>query len=457
MSGLHSRLIQKQSQMMAPCLQESVRLLQLSSIDFMQEMRAMLDSNPFLEGAADDPLLEDPAPDGERESWQWDGLGQGSVASPASGDCDAMSLVAGQVTLADHLRVQLNVQSLEPRDLAVALAIVDSLEDDGLLRTPLDEIAPCVGLKPMASWMEMRVGLRRVQALEPTGVGARSLQECLLLQAVEIKDPARRAVVRRILEGHLDALAVSRDASALARLMGWPLAQVQAACDDIRRMNPRPGSTYGTEPVRYIIPDLVAGKVRGRWTPRLNSATCPKVRFNQVYAEMFERHRGQGDGPLAGHLRDARWAVHSLQQRFTTILGVAKSIMDRQVGFFEYGEMALKPMALRDIAQEVGLHESTVSRVTNNKYIATRHGVYELKHFFSRAMTSSNGGVFSGKAARELVGEIIRGESPGTPLSDAEIARQLARQGLVVCRRTVTKYRHELKLAPADRRQRLAA
>jgi len=458
MSGLHPRLIQKQSQTMAPCLQEGVRLLQLSSLDFIQEMRAMLDTNPFLEGdEGDAPLAPDPAAAGERESWQWDGVKTtGNAGGSDNGEFDAINLVPSQASLAEHLHAQLNVLTLEARDLSLAHAIVDSLDDDGLLRTPLDEIAPCAGLQPLAGWTEMRIALRRVQSLEPTGVGARSLQECLRLQAREVACPDRRELVCRIVDDHLDQLVGSRDPTPLARLLGVPPAEVQAACDLIRRMDPRPGSRHGSEPTRYIVPDLVVSKVRGRWTPALNPALRPAIRFNQVYAEMFERHRGRGDGPLAGQLRDARWAVNSLQQRFVTILEVARSIVDRQPGFFEFGEMALKPMALRDVAREVGIHESTVSRVTNNKYVATRHGVFELKHFFSRAMTSASGAEFSGKAVRELVAEMIRGESAEAPLSDAEIARQLERQGLVVCRRTVTKYRHELKLPSAEQRQRVS-
>ena len=454
MSSLHARLVQTQSQTMAPRLQQPHLLLQLSSLEFMQEIRGMLDVNPFLD--TPDVDAADAAPDdSQREPWFDIGAGGGRGSASADGsDIDTLSLIPNRPTLADHLHGQLGLLRLEPRDLAFARAIVDSLDDDGGLRTPLDEIAACAGVTPLAGWTEMRIALRRVQSLEPAGIAARSLQECLLLQTREIDDPAQRALAREIIELHLDALAVRQEPGALAKLLGRPVAEVAEACARVRRMDPRPGERLGDTGIRYITPDVIVRKVRGRWVPVLNPAVMPKVRFNQVYADLFETHRAREDAALAGHLRDARWAVRCVQQRFNTILDVAKSIVRRQVGFFEYGEMAIKPMALRDVAQEVGVHESTVSRVTNNKYLATLQGVFELKHFFSRGMASTSGGEFSGKAVRELVLEMIRAEPPDAPLTDAEIARQLGRQGLVLCRRTVTKYRQEFHIDSAERRRK---
>lgn len=454
MTALQTRLIQSQGQTMAPRLQQQVRLLQLSSLEFMQEIHGMLDVNPFLEMPDGSPADSD---DADREPWLDARGGAGaSRVSGEAGDLDTMSLIPNRLSLADHLHAQLGVLPLPPRDLAAARAVVDSLDDDGRLRTALDEIAPCTGLVPPADWTEMRIALRRVQSLEPAGVAARSLQECLLLQAREVDDPELRTLVKDIIELHLDALAGTRDVATLAGSLGRPVGDVARACARIRRMDPRPGAQLGGEQVQYITPDVVVRKVRGRWVASLNPAVLPKVRFNQVYADLFDQHRTAHDhGALAGQLRDARWAVRCVQQRFNTILDVARSIVRRQVGFFEFGEMGIKPMSLRDVAQEVGVHESTVSRVTNNKYLASMHGVVELKHFFSRAMSSSSGAEFSGKAVRELVQEMIRGESPGAPLTDAEIARQLGRQGFVICRRTVTKYRQQLRIDAADRRRSL--
>ena len=454
MTALQARLVQQPGQVMAPRLQQQVRLLQLSSLEFMQEIRAMLDVNPFLEAPESDAADTVSLDDVDKDPWGDVRSAGGSKSNDGGEGIDALTLYPSKTTLAEHLHAQLSVLPLGSRDLAAARALVDSLDEDGRLRTPLEEIAPCVGLSPVASVEEMQIALRRVQSLEPAGIAARSLQECLLLQAREVADPALRAIVRTVLDGHLDTLAANADPATWAGATGHPVADVQRACDCIRRMDPHPGWRVASEPVQYITPDIVVRKVRGRWTPSLNPAVLPKVRFNHAYADLFERHRDRHDTALAGHLRDARWAVRSVQQRFQTIVDVARSIVKRQVAFFEFGEMAIKPMALRDVAQEVGVHESTVSRVTNNKYMATHHGVYELKHFFSRAMTSSSGGEFSGKAVREVVADMIRTESPEAPLTDAEIARQLGRQGLVLCRRTVTKYRQELRIAPADRRRR---
>lgn len=453
MPSLQARLLQHQGQSMAPRLQQQVRLLQLSSLEFMQEIGGMLDVNPFLETAEAD--IPETAPDhSQRDSW-FDIPGHGGGGRAADdGDFDGLSLIPCRASLADHLHGQLGLLRLGPRDLALARAIVDSLDDDGALRTPLDEIAPCAGVTPIAGWTEMRIALRRVQSLEPAGVGARSLQECLLLQTREIDDPAQRTLARQIIEVHLDALAARHDPTSLARALGRPVAEVDRACARVRRMDPRPGERVSDGGTRYITPDVIVRKVRGRWVPSLNPAVMPRVSFNQAYADLFETHRSRDDEALAGHLRDARWAVRCVQQRFNTILAVARSIVQRQTGFFEYGEMAIKPMALRDVAQEVGVHESTVSRVTNNKYLATLQGVFELKHFFSRAMVSTAGNEFSGKAVRELVLDMIRNELPQAPLTDAEIARQLSQQGLVICRRTVTKYRLQCHIEAADRRRR---
>ena len=411
----------------------------------------MLDVNPFLEMPDPEPWGAD---DTEREPWSSDGRpAGGSRVAGDTGDADVLNRIADQPSLADHLHVQLSVLPLDERDLALARAVVESLDDDGHLRTGLDEIAACTGLQPQACWAEMRIALRRVQSLDPTGVGARSLQECLMLQTRDIDCDKTRQLARQIIDAHLLALATSRDGAPLALTLGQSPADVQRAFDRIRRMDPHPGWRLGTDPVRYITPDVLVRKVRGGWTTALNPAVVPRVRFNQVYADLFERHRRRQDNALADHLRDARWAMRSVQQRFATILQVARSIVDRQVAFLEYGEMALKPMTLRDIADEVGIHESTVSRVTNNKYLATPSGVYELKYFFSRAIVSSNGSACSGTAIRGLIKDIIEAERAENPFSDAEITRQLARQGLVVARRTVTKYRQMLRIDAVERRR----
>jgi len=474
MTALHARLEQHQTQKLSPRLQQAVRLLQLSSLEFMQEVHALLDSNPFLEvpesdtpaagpppasedDAAQDPLGKLARDDAEsdRESWQTDARSAGASRLPVDGrESGAMALIEAPSSLAAHLHGQLNVLSLPLRDLVLAKAIVESLDDDGYLRTSLDEIAAFAELTPPASTEEMRIALRRVQALEPAGIAARTVEECLLLQIPEFVDEERRELARRIVSEHLDALAATRDPAPLARRLKLPVDEVRPVCDQIRRFDPHPGWRYAHSQIQYITPDVIVKKVRGQWLASLNPAVFPRVRLNQLYADMYRRSRGDHSGPLANHLREARWTVRNVQQRFSTILDVAQAIIARQTAFFELGTMAMKPLSLREIADVVGVHESTVSRVTNNKYMATRHGVFELKYFFSRAMKARSGAEFSGTAIRGLVAEMIEAESAEAPLSDAEIARMLAQQGLMLARRTVTKYRQQLRLEPVERRRR---
>jgi RNA polymerase sigma-54 factor len=299
----------------------------------------------------------------------------------------------------------------------------------------------------------MQIALRRVQSLDPMGVAARDVGECLRLQLPAVDCPVLRGLARTIIAEHLPALA-ARDITGMARRLGETPAQVEAACDRIRRLDPRPGWRLASSHVAYVVPDVVVKKVRGLWTVQLNPAVVPRVRLNHVYAQMFQRHRTPQNAELGANLQEARWTLRNVEQRFSTILEVAEAIVKRQRNFLEYGAMAMKPLGLREIAQSVGIHESTVSRATNNKYIATPTGVYELKYFFSRSMLSANGSACSGTAIRGLVRDIIEAEHPDNPLSDVDITRQLAEQGLVVARRTVTKYRQLLKIDAVDRRRR---
>jgi RNA polymerase sigma-54 factor len=291
-----------------------------------------------------------------------------------------------------------------------------------------------------------------VQSLEPAGIGARTVSECLQLQLGAIESPEQRALAHTIVTDHLQALA-ARDLTGLARQLSQPRDLVDEVCGRIRRLDPRPGWRLGASQVAYVVPDVIVRKVRGQWTVQLNPAIVPKVRLNQVYAQLFQRHRKPENAELGAHLQEARWTLRNVELRFSTILDVAEAIVRRQKNFLEYGPMAMKPLGLRQIADEVGIHESTVSRVTNNKYMATPIGVFELKHFFSRAMISANGSACSGTAIRGLIKDIIDSERPTEPLSDAEITRQLAQQGLVVARRTVTKYRQMLRIEAVDRRR----
>jgi RNA polymerase sigma-54 factor len=474
------RVENRQQQTLSPRLQQAVRLLQLSSLDFAQQVRDALDANPFLEAEetddeepfqeptdngtdlhdsatvkteTDSPLAPED-PDSERDIWQADG--SSSSKNNDEGDWSPMDSTAIEASLADHLHGQINVLSLPKRDFVLAKIIIESLDDDGYLRTDLDELAEMADFSPPVTEAELRIALCRVQSLEPAGVAARGVGECLLLQLSAIEDESERDIAFKIISEHLDDLA-AKDGAALARKCGCSPEQIESVCDQIRRLDPRPGWQFGTRHVQYVTPDVVVRKVRGTWTASLNPIIVPKVRVNHVYAEMYRRQRCANNPELAAHLQEARWMVRNVEQRFATILSVAQAIVKRQRQFLEYGPMAMKPLGLREIADEVGLHESTVSRVTNNKFMATPLGVFELKYFFSRAMTTSSGSAFSATAIRGLIKEMIAGEKPGSPLSDAEIARQLAAQGLVLARRTVTKYRQVLRIEAVERRRRGAS
>lgn len=463
----------RHTQTLSPRLQHAVRLLQMSSLDFAAMVRSKLDENPFLEGEGEDGALPSAdattaptendgddsggsdvataAHESDREMWQTGS----SVRRAEDGEITAMELMAVETSLNTHLHGQLSLLPLPERDLALARVVVESLDDDGYLRSDLADLLEVAELEPEATLAELQIALKRVQSLEPAGVGARTVGECLMLQLPAIACPEQRALAQRIVGEQLDLLA-SRDVSTLARRLGQTPALVEAVCDRIRRLDPRPGWRFGAEQTSYVVPDVLVKKVRGQWTVSLNPAVVPRVRLNQVYAELFQRHRNANDTEMAGHLQDARWTLRNVELRFSTIVDVAEAIVQRQRHFLEYGAMAMKPLGLREIAEEVGIHESTVSRVTNNKYMATPVGVFELKHFFSRAMISANGSACSGTAIRGLIKDIIEAEQPTSPLSDAEIARMLAEQGLPVARRTVTKYRQMLRIEAVERRKRVA-
>ncbi len=487
MNALDLRADHRQTQTLSPRLQHAVRLLQMSSLDFATMLRDTLGRNPFLEtddgddgtldaadgdgsvAAATEPALDDDWPGSttaaetsraaepgdeaanDRDLWQADsGAGQ---RHGDDGEASAMERVAAETSLASHLHGQLNLLPLPLRDLALAHLVVDSLDDDGYLRTPLDELIAVAALDPAATPQEMQTALNRVQSLDPAGVAARTVAECLLLQLPAITCAESRALAATIVSEHLQSLA-SRDIAGLARRLDCPAARVEQVCDRIRHLDPRPGWRWGSSQVAYVVPDVVARKIRGQWTVQLNPAVVPRLRLNQVYARLFQRHRSLHDAELGAHLQEARWTLRNVEQRFATILDVAQAIVKRQRAFLDYGAMAMKPLGLREIADELGIHESTVSRVTNNKYIATPVGVFELKYFFSRAMISANGSACSGTAIRGLIKDIIEAERPDRPLSDADITRQLGEQGLVVARRTVTKYRQLLKIDAVERRRR---
>jgi len=491
MSTIHLARRLSQTQTLTPRLQHAVRLLQMSSLDYAQELNEAMARNPFLEPDEDGGGVL-PTGDPPRSSALLDGDRAGTVDVvpresdaaradtacgsdaddwPRAADADAywsrgtgavepeataLDFAASHIGLREHLLFQANVLRLGDRDRALLCAAIESLDDDGYLRTPLDDVARLAQLDPSADAAETTTALRLLQSFEPAGVGATSLGECLQLQWRQLPmDDADRELGERILTEQLEVLA-RRDTIDLARRCHCDPTTVDRVCQTIRRLDPRPGLAYANEQARYITPDVIVRKARGQWAAQLNPAAVPRIRLNQCYAHLFQRHRDARHRELAGHLQEARWTLRNIEQRFSTILDVSNAILRRQHRFLDVGVFAMKPLMLREIADDCGLHQSTVCRVTNNKYMATPCGVFELKYFFSRAMPMRSGGACSPTAIRGLIEGLVANEPPDAPLSDVDIARLLARQGVQVARRTVTKYRQMLKLPAVERRRQLA-
>src|SRR5437868_1788862 len=436
---------------LTPQVQQALKLLQMSALEFAQEMEEALTANPFLEENPETPAqpLRDAAsvddvvvpqetmPSGpamERDQDDWGGAGE------------------SQSTLAQHLREQLMISQMGERDRALAHMVIDSLDEDGYFKQSFDELAALVPPEHDVRAEDFMPALRMVQSLDPAGVAARTLEECLCLQLQALaEDTPGREVALKMCHGHLPLLA-NREWARLQHAVGCDEATLHTARALIRSLDPRPGQRFGPQEARYVVPDVIVKKVRDRWAATINPASLPRVRLNRAYAEAIQS-RNSSNQSLSRHLQEARWLLRSIEQRFATIQRVADAIVARQRGFFEYGEVAMKPLTLKLIAGELGLHESTVCRVTNNKYMATPRGLFEFKHFFSRRLATENGGAASATAVRAVMKELIAAEDPRAPLSDAELARLLAQQGLRVARRTITKYRALMRLPSVDVRR----
>jgi RNA polymerase sigma-54 factor len=442
----------KQQITLTPRLQQSVKLLQLSALDCVQELHQAIAQNPFLEDVVEtaDASSEADGPDDDAGVSEPDFTG--TTSGGASGDDmpDWTEWTASPATLRDSLREQLLLLGLGEHDYALANLIIDGLDEDGFLRQPLTELA-AVGDQVVTD--DLETALRIVQTLEPSGIAARSLGECLSLQlqALDLDTPARDLALE-IVQNKLELMA-ARDQSKLQSALGCSPGELRLAVELIRSLDPRPGSKVGTFEPRSIVPDVIVRKEKRRWTCSINQAIYPRIRVNQQYAECF-RHAREGETTLlAQHLQEARWLVRNLEQRFLTIQRVAEAVITRQRNFFEYGDLAMRPLTLREIADELGLHESTVSRATSHKYMATPRGVVAFKRFFSRQLATTSGGSCSATAIRALLREFIGAEDRSSPLSDVQLTELLANRGVKVARRTVTKYRRSMQLPAVDFRR----
>ena len=331
--------------------------------------------------------------------------------------------------------------------------LIDVLDDDGYLTQPLEEIAALFSAEAEVDVEELAIALRHLQNLEPAGVGARSPSECLLLQLRALKDHPACALATEIAGKHLQLLA-SRDYARLRNLTGAQEEALRAAQKLIQSLNPRPGAAFARVETRYMIPDVIVRKVKNVWRASLNPEAMPRLRINRLYADLAGSARNGGNA-LASQLQEARWMIKNVQQRFDTILRVSQAIVDRQRHFFEHGEVAMRPMVLREIADTLGLHESTISRVTTQKFMATPRGNFELKYFFGSHVATDTGGAASSTAIRALIKQLVAAEDTHTPLSDSAIAQVLGQQGIVVAHRTIAKYRESLQIPPVSQRKSL--
>jgi len=491
---------------LTPQLQQSIRLLQLSTLELHQEVQQMLDQNPLLEaeedfGVAASELgeLRDNASttaadnefDGgtsgtddagenasemraedfgttEREDWEngtesddFDGIREMPAQAASSGDDDGERTDndSAGISLQEHLVQQLAGMSLSEIDRAALRVLIESLNEDGWLEDSLEDIATAFAPDDDEARDELldhlRIALQWLQNMDPAGIGARSLSECLLLQLRGRPRSPALVIATIICKQHLELLA-KRDLRRLMQLTGADEELLREAQALIASLEPKPARGFSQDAAAAVVPDVIVRRVGRELRVLLNPDVAPRLRINELYANALRATRGGiTNSPLGGQLQEARWFIKNIQQRFETILRVSQAIVERQKGFFTHGELAMKPLVLREIADELGLHESTISRVTTAKYMATSFGTFELKYFFGSGLATEAGGNASSTAVRALIKQFVAAEDPAKPLSDSTLSTMLEEQGIQVARRTVAKYREALKIAPANQRKSL--
>ncbi len=495
---------------LTPQLQQSIRLLQLSTLELHQEVEQMLAQNPLLEPEEDfsvaTPELselksaatagEDSGADGElgggseadatpeikaedfgtteREDWEngterddFDGIRELPSNSPGSSngggdeDGDRNEQESAEISLQEHLCQQLAGMGLSEADRTALRVLIESLNEDGYLEDALEEIAQALIPREEGEDPEdqeelldhLRIALKWLQHMDPPGVGARDLSECLILQLRTQARSAGQVIAILICKSHLELLA-KRDMRRLMALTGADEALLREAQGIITSLEPKPGRRFARGQAQAVVPDVIVRKVGRELRVMLNPEVAPKLRINDLYANALRATRGGiSNSALGGQLQEARWFIKNIQQRFDTILRVSQAIVERQKGFFTHGELAMKPLVLREIADELGLHESTISRVTTAKYMATSFGTFELKYFFGSGLNTEAGGNASSTAVRALIKQFVAAEDVNRPLSDSALSSMLEEQGIQVARRTVAKYREALKIAPANLRK----
>ncbi|NHZ40323.1 RNA polymerase factor sigma-54 [Massilia aquatica] len=474
---------------LTPQLQQSIRLLQLSTLELHQELEQLLSDNPLLE-RLDDPLdhsvrllgdgaisststpteaASEPGAQDAPAPAEGEGFEGGEADSPASNDNDGEwgdlgraktsddedsrpQLEASGTTLREHLMEQMRVTVLEARDRALVELIVDAIDDNGYLTESLEEIHERMPPELEIEIEELRTALALLQSFDPSGVCARNASECLALQIRRM--PGVPMVTRRmaltIVENHLTWFA-QREFNKLKKALDCDDEDLREAQTVIRQCNPHPGAEFASDVSDYVVPDVIVRKAKNGWSVMLNNDVMPRLRVNSMYAALLKQ--GKGEGQMGAQLQEAKWLIKNMRQRFDTILRVSEAIVERQRNFFSHGAVAMRPLVLREIADTLGLHESTISRVTTQKYMMTPHGMFELKYFFGSHVATEAGGEASSTAIRALIVQLTGAEDPKSPLSDSKIADMLGEQGMVIARRTVAKYREALKIPPVALRK----
>ncbi len=501
---------------MTPQLQQAIRLLQLSTLDLQQEIQEALDSNPMLESeefddnsdsgnesdndsrnsdsdnndrdsreassdnqdydnsyednsyddqsgqeSLDEQWSSEKLPDGLPVDSQWEdtyqvSAGVASSSGPADEDFDYDSRYATSDNLQDHLLWQLNLTPMSDADREVATMLIDGVDDDGYLHTTVEDVIEAMDPSLEIEEEEVMAVLHRLQQFDPAGVFCRDLRECLLLQLHQLPQGTPWLTeAQLIIRDHIDLLG-SRDYQSLMRRTKLKEDDLKSVMRLIKELNPKPGAGIASEESEYVIPDVIVRQIRDEWRVELNPEIAPKLRVNADYASLIRRSDSSADNTfLKDHLQEARWFIKSLQSRNDTLLKVATKIVEFQIDFFEEGDEGMKPLVLHDIAEAVGMHESTISRVTTQKYMHTPRGIFELKYFFSSHVSTDSGGECSSTAIRAMIKKLIADENTRKPLSDNKIATMLGEKGIKVARRTVAKYREAMLIPPSNERKQL--
>ncbi len=495
---------------LTPQLQQSIRLLQLSSLELDQELELILQENPLLEivdeneeadnnseaqtaqkdndastDTNDNEIADATSSDVQKTSTNNEAAEEAPITSEdfkqndfdddyeeygsasnwdeasnkqnnSDDDDDFTRGKAVEEDLRGHLLNQLKLMPLSDRDQKLVLLLIDSINEDGYLEESLEDLVAMLPLELEVVLLELETVLKLIQSLEPTGIGATNLQECILLQLNLLsEDTPALDIAKAIVSEHLLVLA-NKDFSKLCKLLSCDQETLKSAQTLIKEQNPRPGADFAQfSSGHFIQHEVVVKKVKGIWIATLNDGVMPKLRINQLYAGILKRNSKSSGEYLQTQMQEARWMIKNIQQRFSTILRVSQAIVDRQRNFFEHGEIAMRPLVLREIADELELHESTISRVTTHKYMLTPRGIFELKYFFGSHVSTDAGGECSATAIRALIKQLVAGENVKKPLSDNLISALLSKQGIVVARRTIAKYRESLSIPPTNLRKSL--